>query len=164
MTNLDDVIDFGYIIMNRCASSTKITSFLTDGVTSGIEADDLVDKYIFGYDYVDDVTEGSETYICIDTNVAVVRGTTMVLDIDIDVISHKSHMKLDPVKFPAVKGYRRDNIMREIDALLRDGSLFGIGKLNLLDTNPLNVPNRFTGKSLHYQSVTFSNRLELLVT
>lgn len=164
ITNLDELIDFGYIVMTRCASSPIIAALLTNVNPSYAEADDLVDRYIFGYDYVDEASEGVESYICIDVDVnSVPQRATMILDIYVNVISHKNHMKLDPVIFSKMKGYRRDNLMREIDVLLRDGSLFGIGKLNLIDTDTLTLPTKYTGKLLHYQSVTFNNRRELLV-
>ena len=75
--------------------------------------------------------------------------------INVNVICHKRYMKLNHKTFKGLKGNRKDNLIRHIDKLL-NGTRIGIGRLELVDVKPLNVPQNYTGLVSIYRLYDFN--------
>lgn len=50
-----------------------------------------------------------------------------------------------------MKGNRRDNLARSVDALLNGSRDYGVGKLVLMGAAPAKVPDKFTSLLLTYE-------------
>lgn len=159
---LSNIIDFGYRIRNIIASDEIVAKLLTNSVVP-VEPDDLIDKYIFDYDYVDDVTRKSGCYVMIDVNGYTNKNSTMMgVTISVFIMCHKPNMRIQPDILPGFKGSRRDNLAIRIDEILRKTdwqqsqfNLFGLSSLVLTDYDTTSAPDEYTCKVLIYDSADF---------
>lgn len=158
-TNLDEIIDYPQLIISRLADSPAIRDLLADTTNATVE--DIEDKnggykYIYDYDYVDDTTQDTRAYICLESYVDEVDNDHILsMVINVNVICHKQYMKLNHKTFKGLKGNRKDNLIRHIDKLL-NGTRIGIGRLELVDVKPLNVPQNYTGLVSIYRLYDFN--------
>ena len=95
-TNLDAIVNYPRLILNKIASSEILRELITNKKKATIE--DLEDtdgnyKYMFDYDYVDDTTSEEKLYICLDVLPSNVENShIMEMTIAINVICHKDYM------------------------------------------------------------------------
>ena len=77
------------------------------------------------------------------------------LEIIIYVVCHKNQMQLDPQTFPDMAGNRQNNLICEIDALLRQSSNLGVGKLELKSVRNITPPQNHLCKAMIYRADSF---------
>ena len=121
------------------------------------EADDIFDKYIFDYGYVDGSTSEAEAFICVEAETGgrstpAVRGFRLY----VTIICHKNYMKIDPRKLPGMVGNRRDNLTRIVDNILNGADLCGIGALILDSVKTVASPTGFAARELTYRLCDFN--------
>lgn len=159
-TYLDELVEFPRIVLDTIASNELIRDLLADKRHATVE--DIEDnngdyKWLYEYDYVDDTTQDTACYICLDVVVPRVSSSHILAAyVVVNVISHKNYMRIDTKKFPQIRGNRRDNIVRLIDKELNGSKKFGIGHLELKKIESLSVPQNYTGKSLVYEICDFN--------
>lgn len=158
-TNLDEIIEYINKVAITLSRSQEVISLITNDPTTPPEDVDLIGSHIFDYDYVDDTTVETSAFICLDVEIPRVQNENIKdIDLRVFVICHKNYMRLDGKIFKGRRGNRRDNLAREIDALLQGNKSFGIGKLNLEAFDTITVPSRYTGKILQYSVSDFNIR------
>ena len=123
------------------------------------EADEVFEKYLFDYGYVDSTTDESEAYVCAEAEM-VGNGSPTIenMRLYITIICHKQYMKLDPGKFKGMIGNRRENLTRYVDKLLNGSTMFGIGKLTLESSRVAPAPAGFCARELTYYIPDFRTR------
>lgn len=162
-TCLDKLIRCPLLALQKIGLTQEIVELLTDNPSVDMdseEADAVFDKYLFDYLYVDNTTQTTEAYVCVEAEVANKdnRQTSMeTLNLYVVIYCHKNYMRLSPEKFVGLSGNRRDNLARYIVDTL-DGKLdFGVGALIFKDIRTISAPAGFSARELTFTAPIFRN-------
>lgn len=160
-TYLDDLIIYKENVIHALATSQSVMGLLANNPSLNLESDtaeNLLERNIFDYDYIDGTVERHDAYIMVDSElVQPVSGTFNKWYLYVQIVCAKSFNDINKKMFRGVKGNRRDNLAREIDLLLNGSREYGVGKLVLLSASPANVPDKFTSLLLTYEILDFRN-------
>lgn len=152
---LDDMTLYKEAIIRKIASSQKVIGLLVNDPSIDMdsdEANDIIDRNIFDYDYIDRTVQRSDAYIMVDSELDYpTSGTMNQWRVYVQIVCAKSFNSMDHKIFKGVSGNRRDNLAQEIDALLNGERFIGIGDLELLSAAPASVPDTFTSMLLTYR-------------
>lgn len=152
---LDDMTLYKEAIIRKIASSQKVIGLLVNDPMIDMdsdEANDIIDRNIFDYDYIDRTVQRSDAYIMVDSELDYpTSGTMNQWRVYVQIVCAKAFNSMDHKIFKGVSGNRRDNLAQEIDALLNGERFIGIGDLELLSAAPANVPDTFTSMLLTYR-------------
>ena len=161
-TFLDELIEYPVKALHRIGTNPTVAQLLTDNPEIDMEseeADDIFDRFLFDYIYVDGTTTEAAAYICVEAETGGSPTSTMKnMKLYITVICHKQFMKVDPTKFKGMIGNRRDNLVRYIDKLLNGSDFFGIGALKLENAHTGAAPTGFTARELTYTVPDFNHK------
>lgn len=158
-TFLDELVEYPVKALQRIGTDQTIASLLTNNPSIDMdsdEADEVFDKYLFDYGYVDGTTSEAAAYICVEAELAKVPTPTMKdLRLYVRIVCHKEFMDIDASKFKGMIGNRRENLSRYVDRLLNGSEVFGIGKLSLDYAQVAPAPTGFAARELAYRVVDF---------
>lgn len=159
---IDQLVEYPAKAIHKIGTDKTVAALLTndpDIDMSSDEADDIFDKYLYDYGYVDDSATESRAYICAEAE-ATKSMTSAVQNVKlyVTVVCHKRFMSIDPAKFPGMIGNRRDNIVRYADRLLNGSDIFGIGKLQLESVKTMSAPVGYTARELTYRVADFKSK------
>ncbi len=133
-----------------------LTNKKIDDVTED-DYDDVLDNYVFDYQYVDDTTQEAKAYVWVDVEVNSVDNMQIKgMRVYVTIACHKGCMKLDRAKFPGVIGNRKDNLVRHIDKLLNNSEVIGIGALKLQSVKTLSPISGFAIREITYEVPDFN--------
>ena len=152
---LDDMTRYKEAIIRKIAASQKVIGLLVNDPMIDMdsdEANDIIDRNIFDYDYIDRTVQRSDAYIMVDSELDYpTSGTMNQWRVYVQIVCAKTFNSMDHKIFKGVSGNRRDNLAQEIDALLNGERFIGIGDLELLSAAPATVPDTFTSMLLTYR-------------
>ena len=152
---LDDMTLYKEAIIRKIAASQKVIGLLVNDPMIDMdsdEANDIIDRNIFDYDYIDRTVQRSDAYIMVDSELDYpTSGTMNQWRVYVQNVCAKTFNSMDHKIFKGVSGNRRDNLAQEIDALLNGERFIGIGDLELLSAAPATVPDTFTSMLLTYR-------------
>ena len=153
-TFLDELVEYPVKALHCIGTDPTVAKLLTDNPDIDMEseeADDIFDRFLFDYIYVDGTTTESAAYICVEAETAKSSTSTMQnMRLYVTVICHKQFMKVEPIKFKGMIGNRRDNLVRYVDRVLNGSDIFGIGALTLENAHTIAAPTGFTARELTY--------------
>lgn len=159
-TNLDGLVEYPVKALYKIGGCPEVIQLLTDNPDVEMDsdaADDVFDKYLFDYGYVDSTTEEAAAYICAEADCMGVTSMTMQgMRLYITVYCHKSYMDINVSKFRGMAGNRRDNLVRLVDNELNGSDIFGIGALKLDSARVVPAPTGFTARELTYSVPDFA--------
>lgn len=154
-TYLDDLISYKENVIAALSQSQDIMGLLANNPNLDLEsseAEDIVERNIFDYDYIDGTLERHDAYVMVDDElVQPSSGTFNRWLLYVQVVCAKTFNDIDKKLFRGVKGNRRDNLARSIDVLLNGSRDYGVGKLVLMSVAPATVPDKFTSLLLTYE-------------
>lgn len=154
-TYLDDLIAYKENVIAALSQSQDVMGLLANDPNLDLEsseAEDIVERNIFDYDYIDGTLERHDAYIMVDDElVQPSSGTFNRWLLYVQVVCAKTFNDVDKKLFRGVKGNRRDNLARSIDVLLNGSRDYGVGKLVLMGVAPAKVPDKFTSLLLTYE-------------
>lgn len=152
---LDDMTRYKEAVIRKIAVSQKVIGLLLNDPNIDLdsdEANDVIDRNIFDYDYIDRTVQRADAYIMVDSELDYpTSGSMNQWRVYVQVVCAKAFNSLDHKIFKGVPGNRRDNLAQEIDALLNGERFIGIGDLELLSAAPASVPDTFTSMLLTYR-------------
>lgn len=154
-TYLDDLITYKEKVIEALATSPEVMGLLANNPEidlEGEETENLLERNIFDYDYVDGTMEHHDAYIMVDAEL--IQPTSSTFNkwyLYVQVVCAKAFNDIDKKLFRGLKGNRRDNIARYVDVLLNGSREFGVGKLVLQSAAPATVPEKFTSMLLTYE-------------
>ncbi len=159
---IDQIVEYPAKVIHKLGTDQTLVSLLTntpDIDMSSDEADEVFDKCLYDYGYVDDSATESQAYICVEAE-AIKSPTAAVqnMKLYVTVVCHKHFMSIDPAKFPGMIGNRRDNIVRYTDRLLSRSDIFGIGALKLESIKTMSAPVGYTARELTYSVSDFKSK------
>lgn len=154
-TYLDDLISYKENVIAALSQSQDVMGLLANNPNLDLEsseAEDIVERNIFDYDYIDGTLERHDAYVMVDDElVQPSSGTFNRWLLYVQVVCAKTFNDIDKKLFRGVKGNRRDNLARSIDVLLNGSRDYGVGKLVLMGVAPATVPDKFTSLLLTYE-------------
>ena len=152
---LDDMTLYKEAIIRKIAASQKVIGLLVNDPMIDMdsdEANDIIDRNIFDYDYIDRTVQRSDAYIMVDSELDYpTSGTMNQWRVYVQIVCAKTFNSMDHKIFKGVSGNRRDNLAQEIDALLNGERFIGIGDLELLSAAQATVPDKFNSILLTYR-------------
>ena len=161
-TFLDNLVEYPVKALHCIGADPTVVKLLTDNPDIDMEskdADEVFEKFLFDYIYVDGTTTEASAYICVEAETVKAPTTTMQnMKLYVTVICHKQFMKVDATKFKGMIGNRRDNLVRYVDKLLNGADIFGIGALTLENAHTVAAPTGFTARELTYTVPDFRNK------
>lgn len=153
-TFLDQIIDYPQKSLRLIGTDPMVVKLLTDNPNIDLdsdEADEVFDKYLFDYDYVDEIQQDANAYICVEAESDNIQTNTIRdMRLYVTIFCHKQFMKLDHEKFQGISGNRRDNLVRFADHVLNGKNIFGIGQLTLMSVRTVSAPKEYTARELIY--------------
>lgn len=159
-TYLDQLVDYPSKVILRLAEDKYCAGLILnkafDSVTE-VDIDEVLEKYIKDYQYVDETTQETAAYILVELDVARVDNRTIKdISLYVTVCCHKNYMALEPKVFKGVIGNRRDNLIRYADRVLNNSQFMGLGRLKLESLRTLQTVNGFTIRELRYSIPDFN--------
>ena len=161
-TFLDALVEYPVKALQKIGTDKTVASLLTNNPYIDMdskEADEVFDKYLFDYGYVDGTTDEAAAYICVEADLVNTPTSSIKnMRLYVKVVCHKEFMNLDSSKFKGMIGNRRDNLTRYVDNLLNGSDVFGIGKLKLTDCRAAPAPTGFAARELAYKVSDFADK------
>ena len=156
---MDELVEYPVKVLQKIGTDKTVVSLLTDNPDIDMqseEADEVFNKYLFNYGYVDDTTSETAAYICVESDLSrFISPAMQEMKIYVTIICHKQFMNIDTSKFQGMVGNRRDNLARYSDNLLNGSEVFGIGKLTLSSARTISAPTGFAARELIYEVPDF---------
>lgn len=161
-TFLDELVEYPVKALHEIGTDPTVVQLLTDNPQVSMdseEADEVFEKFLFDYGYVDGTTSETSAYICVEAEVTKSPTDTMqTMKLYVTVICHKQFMRVDTTKFKGMIGNRRDNLVRYTDKLLNGSDIFGIGRLKLISARTVPAPTGFSAREMTYIVPDFRNK------
>lgn len=161
-TILDVLVEYPAKALQKIGTDKTVVALLLNDPSIDVDsdrADEVFDKYLFDYDYVDGTTTETVAYVCVEADLANIPTATIKdMRLYVKVVCHKGFMNIDSLKFKGMIGNRRDNLTRYIDKLLSGSDIFGIGVLSLTNCRVAPAPTGFAARELTYKVSDFKER------
>lgn len=161
-TYLDQIVDYPSKIIAKLAQDKYCVGFILNKAFANITEEDVqnvLENYIKDYQFLDETNQESAAYIWVEIDVNKIDNRTIKdIMIHVTIACHNKYMALTSNSFDGIVGNRRDNIVRFVDKILNNSSLFGIGKLkfkSVQTVSPINGDG-FTARELIYEVPDFN--------
>jgi len=124
---LDELFDYKNQLMDDLLTNETILRLLDDNCDTLPDPKDLIYSQVFPFEYVPEVVEHGQTFICSEVDIKNVINKTFLLPaIYIWVFTHKSKIRLQDGG-----GVRTDKLSSEIVKMINGSRFYGLGELNL---------------------------------
>lgn len=153
LVGLDELFDYKNQLMDDMLTNEQIIRLLSDDGKTLTTPEKLVYTQVFPYEYVPDVVEHGQTFICCEVDIKdVVNKTFLVPVLYIWVFTHKSKVRLPG------GGVRTDKLSSEITKIINGSRMYGLGELNLQSAKRFSPIGDYQGRILTFYTKDF-NRL-----
>ena len=153
LVGLDELFDYKNQLMDDMLSNEQIIQLLSDDGKTLTAPEKLVYTQIYPYEYVPDVVEHGQTFICCEVDIKdVIDKTFLVPVLYIWVFTHKSKVRLPG------GGVRTDKLSSEITKIINGSRMYGLGELNLQSAKRFSPIGDYQGRILTFYAKDF-NRL-----
>lgn len=153
LLGLDEFFDYKNQLIDDMMSSGEIVKLLSDESGTAKTPEELVYSQVFPYEYVPDVVEHGQTFICCEVDIRSVQSKTFLTpEIYIWVFTHKSKVRLPE------GGVRTDRLASEITKIINGSRMYGLGELELYSVKRFAPISDYQGRILTFQAKDF-NRL-----
>ena len=149
---LEEFFDYKNTCMEDLLTNEAIVKLVNEDVSLE-NAESLVYKQVFPFEFVPDTVEQGKTFICVDVDIQRAVGKTYFLPtMFVWVFTHKSLLKLP------TGGVRTDKLCSEIAKKLNGSRFYGLGELELTSVKRFVPMTDFQGKVMTFSAKDF-NRL-----
>ena len=149
---LDELFDYKNQLMEDLLTHKDIVALIDDTVELK-NAEKLVYKQVFPYEYVPDTVEEGKTFICCDVDIQkTVNQTFLLPTLYVWVFTHKSKLRLPE------GGVRTDKLCSKIAGAINGSREYGLGELDLYSVKRFAPMTDFQGKIMTFTAKDF-NRL-----
>lgn len=153
LLGLDELFDYKNQLIDDMLTSETIVKLLADDGGTPRTPEEIVYSQVFPYEYVPDVVEHGQTFICCEVDIRSVQSKTFLTpEIYIWVFTHKSKVRLPE------GGVRTDKLASEITKLINGSRMYGLGELELYSVKRFAPIADYQGRILTFQAKDF-NRL-----
>lgn len=153
LVGLDELFDYKNQLMDDMLTNEQIIRLLSDDGKTLTSPETLMYSQVFPYEYVPDVVEHGQTFVCCEVDIKdVVNKTFLVPVLYIWVFTHKSKVRLPG------GGVRTDKLSSEITKIINGSRMYGLGELNLQSAKRFSPIGDYQGRILTFYTKDF-NRL-----
>lgn len=153
LVGLDELFDYKNQLMDDMLTNEQIIRLLSDDGETLTAPENLVYTQVYPYEYVPDVVEHGQTFICCEVDIKdVIDKTFLVPVLYIWVFTHKSKVRLPG------GGVRTDKLSSEITKIINGSRMYGLGELNLQSAKRFSPIGDYQGRILTFYAKDF-NRL-----
>lgn len=153
LAGLDELFDYKNQLMNDLLTNKSIVRLLSDDAKLTTTAQSLMYRQVFPYEYVPDVIEHGQTFLCCEVDIReVVDKTFLIPVLYIWIFTHKSKVRLPE------GGVRTDKLASEITKAINGSRMYGLGELNLSSVKRFSPVSGYQGRILTFNAKDF-NRL-----
>jgi hypothetical protein len=153
LVGLDELFDYKNQLMDDLLINTDIVKLMSDDGKTEVAPETLMYTQVFPYEFVPDVTEHGQTFICCEVDIKeVLNKTYLVPALYIWVFTHKSKVRLPG------GGVRTDKLSSIITSIINGSRMYGLGELNLQSAKRFSPITNYQGRILTFYAKDF-NRL-----
>lgn len=153
LVGLDELFDYKNHMMDDLLTNTDIVKLMSDDGKTEVAPETLMYTQVFPYEFVPDVTEHGQTFICCEVDIKeVLNKTYLVPALYIWVFTHKSKVRLPG------GGVRTDKLSSIITSIINGSRMYGLGELNLQSAKRFSPITNYQGRILTFYAKDF-NRL-----
>ena len=119
-THLDEIVNYPNKVINELYKNQNFVSLLVNKPNADLTDEVVEEAYqqlTHNYDYVDGIIQTSQSFMCVDTEI--VASTNTIKDIYINILIGVNNSIMNLSNDFKFIGNRRDNLIREIDYILR---------------------------------------------
>ena len=150
---LPEFNDYKNQLMNDLLTNEEIALLLSDDCKSSPSPEELMYSQVFPYEYVPDVVEHGQTFICSEVDIKEVTSKTfLTATLYIWVFTHKSKVRLPQ------GGVRTDKLASEIVKTINGSRMYGLGTLELRSVKRFAPITNYQGRILTFETDDY-NRL-----
>lgn len=148
---LNEFFDYKNQLIKDLLTNDKIVRLLNDTEESRNNPETLIYTQLFPFEYVPDVNETAQTFICCDVDIFSVSNKTFLApDLYIWVFTHKNLLKLP------TGGVRTDQLCSEISSTINGSRCYGLGELGLYSVRRFSPIQDYIGKIMIFQAKDFN--------
>lgn len=153
LAGLDELFDYKNQLMNDLLTNKRIVRLLSGDDKPAPTAQSLMYRQVFPYEYVPDVIEHGQTFLCCEVDIKEVIDKTFLIPVlYIWIFTHKSKVRLPE------GGVRTDKLASEITKAINGSRMYGLGELNLSSVKRFSPVSGYQGRILTFNAKDF-NRL-----
>ena len=145
LVGLDELFDYKNQLMDDLLTNTDIVKLMSDDGKTEVAPETLMYTQVFPYEFVPDVTEHGQTFICCEVDIKeVLNKTYLVPALYIWVFTHKSKVRLPG------GGVRTDKLSSIITSIINGSRMYGLGELNLQSAKRFSPITNYQGRILTF--------------
>lgn len=153
LLGLDEFFDYKNQLVDDILTNESIVKLMSDDGETVSSPESLMYTQVFPYEFVPNVTEHGQTFICCEVDIKeVINKTFLVPSLYIWVFTHKSKVRLPG------GGIRIDKLTSEITKIINGSRMYGLGELNLQSAKRFSPITDYQGRTLTFYARDF-NRL-----
>lgn len=153
LLGLDEFFDYKNQLVDDILTNESIVKLMSDDGEAVSAPESLMYTQVFPYEFVPNVTEHGQTFICCEVDIKeVINKTFLVPSLYIWVFTHKSKVRLPG------GGIRIDKLTSEITKIINGSRMYGLGELNLQSAKRFSPITDYQGRTLTFYARDF-NRL-----
>lgn len=153
LLGLDEFFDYKNQLVDDILTNESIVKLMSDDGETVSAPKSLMYTQVFPYEFVPNVTEHGQTFICCEVDIKeVINKTFLVPSLYIWVFTHKSKVRLPG------GGIRIDKLTSEITKIINGSRMYGLGELNLQSAKRFSPITDYQGRTLTFYARDF-NRL-----
>lgn len=153
LLGLDEFFDYKNQLVDDILTNESIVKLMSDDGATVSAPESLMYTQVFPYEFVPNVTEHGQTFICCEVDIKeVINKTFLVPSLYIWVFTHKSKVRLPG------GGIRIDKLTSEITKIINGSRMYGLGELNLQSAKRFSPITDYQGRTLTFYARDF-NRL-----
>lgn len=148
---LDELFDYKNQLMDDLLTNENITRLLSDDCAITDNPESLMYTQVFPYEYVPDVVEHGQTFICCEVDIKEVLSKTFLVPVlYIWIFTHKSKVRLPK------GGIRTDKLSSEIVKSINGSRMYGLGELYLYSAKRFSPISNYQGRVLTFNAKDFN--------
>lgn len=150
---LEEFFNYKSRLMDDLLKTEEIVRLLSDDYKTVEQPESLVCKQVFPWEYVPDIVEHGQTFICSEVEVQKVSSKTFLTpSIYIWIFTHKTMMRLPD------GGVRVDKLCSEIAKKLNGSRYYGLGELELTSVRRFAPIVDYQGKVMTFTAQDFNRQ------
>lgn len=151
LLGLDELFDYKNQLMEDLLSNEEIVKLLSDDGKTQAAPESLIYSQVFPYEYVPDVVEHGQTFICCEVDILeAVNKTFLKPALYIWVFTHKSKVRLPG------GGIRTDRLTSEITKIINGSRMYGLGELELQSAKRFSPISNYQGRTITFCAMDFN--------
>lgn len=162
--NLEELGEYKHKVATLLANDENIIEALLGDVSQEDDTDEMLlgnsssKGHIYEFEYVPDINETTDTFICMETVVASApTDASYRVYLYVFPCCHKKIM--ESYKKPGMYGTKADMLAVYIDKKLNGSKEFGIGRVRLISNDVYKPIKNYYGRCITYEVVDFNRKI-----